>query len=38
MDIIHEKYLKAKDNSFNETTRKLARDIIAYLEYESEFV
>lgn len=37
IDILHEKYVKSKDNNFNETTRKLTKDIMAFLEDESEF-
>ncbi|ATO46091.1 hypothetical protein C5L30_000258 [Companilactobacillus farciminis] len=38
IDILHDKYVKSKDNNFDETTRKLTKDIMAFLEGESEFV
>jgi len=38
MNILHIKYVESKENSVNETTRKLVKDIIAYLDDETEFV
>lgn len=38
MDVLHDKYIESKKHNFNDTTRKMLRDVVAYLNNELEFV